>query len=179
MSDHVLHSIVLFWLAVFTGLDVWSVFAIATHWCTRHPLRHPHHPPPCDTHPPGLRRRGEGLRDLPRTRRELRAHPEVLRAAIKVHADGVAVLILAARRAKHRASTRWWLIENGIHSPAFRPHRPDRDGRRDVEVKGDILDMLRDRYDIIEAWDGNRSIIELWRSEGIPVRIVPGWESDE
>lgn len=107
------------------------------------------------------------------------AHPEVLQAAIKAHADGIAVLILTARRERYRASTRWWLIENGIHWPAVQLHRPDRDGRRDVEVKRDMLAMLRDHYDIIEAWDDNPSIIELWRSEGVRVRIVPGWQDDE
>ena len=38
-----------------------------------------------------------------------------------------------------------------------------------------MLAYLRTRYNIIEAWDDNPAIIELWRSEGIPVREVPGW----
>lgn len=102
------------------------------------------------------------------------AHPEVVEAAINAHAEGIKVLVLTARREQYRNSTRWWLIENGV-TATQQLHRGNKDGRKDVEVKRDMLKLLREHYDIIEAWDDNPAIIELWRSEGIPVRVVPGW----
>lgn len=106
------------------------------------------------------------------------AHPEVLEATLNAHAAGIAVLVLTARTERYRASTRWWLVENGVPL-TVQLHRRDKDGRRDVEVKREMLNHLRLTYDIIEAWDDNPAIIELWRSEGIPVRVVLGWQGDE
>lgn len=99
---------------------------------------------------------------------------DVLAAALAAHEAGVKVLIVTARREKWRASTSWWLSEAGV-TPAVQLHRPDWDQRQDVDVKRDMLSRLRARFDIIEAWDDNPAIIELWRSEGIRVHEVPGW----
>lgn len=101
-------------------------------------------------------------------------NPDVLAAALAAHEAGVKVLIVTARRERWRASTSWWLSEAGV-TPTVQLHRADWDQRQDIEVKLDMLAYLRTRYNIIEAWDDNPAIIELWRSEGIPVREVPGW----
>jgi hypothetical protein len=73
-----------------------------------------------------------------------------------------------------RNQTAMWLDLNNI--PSHRLYmRGDHDNRFDVDVKRDMLELIRFEFDIVHAYDDNPSIIELWESEGIPVTIVPGW----
>jgi phosphoglycolate phosphatase-like HAD superfamily hydrolase len=53
------------------------------------------------------------------------------------------------------------------------------DGRPDVEVKREILAQVRQRYDVVRAWDDNPHVVALWESEGVPVTLVPGWDEAE
>lgn len=57
-------------------------------------------------------------------------------------------------------------------------HRQDGDKRSDRVVKLEILRYLRQHYDIRGAIDDNPQVIELWRSQGVPVEVVPGWDVD-
>jgi hypothetical protein len=56
--------------------------------------------------------------------------------------------------------------------------RGAKDQRPDVEVKKDILDTLRQKWDILMAVDDNPSVLSLWQSEGIKTITVPGWIED-
>ena len=50
------------------------------------------------------------------------------------------------------------------------------DFRKDVIVKQEMLESINcDGYNLIEAWDDNPNIIQLWESNGIPTVLVPGW----
>lgn len=89
--------------------------------------------------------------------------------------QGYKVIVVTARQEKYRAHTSWWLSEQGLH-PDEHHHRQNGDFRKDVEIKREILADLRKRYDIVQAWDDNPAIIELWKSEGIDTVEVPGWE---
>jgi phosphoglycolate phosphatase-like HAD superfamily hydrolase len=102
-------------------------------------------------------------------------HPHVVEAAQQSLADGIAPLIVTARQAKYRNVTAFWLAMHHIPSEALYM-RATGDMRPDYEVKRDILARIRNRYDVIEAWDDNPNVIELWREEGIPFVLVPGWE---
>lgn len=88
---------------------------------------------------------------------------------------GLKVIVVTARQEKYRPHTSWWLSEQGLH-PTEHHHRQNGDFRKDVEIKREILADLRKRYDIVQAWDDNPAIIELWKSEGIDTVEVPGWE---
>lgn len=103
-------------------------------------------------------------------------HADVARAARAATAEGLAVLVVTARKLMWRYHTILWLAEQRIPYDELYM-RDDRDGRRDVEVKTDILrDIERDGYRPVAAWDDNPSIVALWRSRGIDVHVVPGWE---
>lgn len=102
-------------------------------------------------------------------------HSHVVGAAHKARADGHAVLIVTARKAKFRNHTAMWLALNGVPSDAMLM-RADHDNRKDVEVKRDILRQIRRTWNPIHAWDDNPAIISLWNEEGIPCTIVPGWD---
>lgn len=91
------------------------------------------------------------------------------------HLQGIKCIVVTARQEKYRAHTSWWLSEQGL-LPDEHHHRRNGDFRKDVEIKREILADLRKRYDIVQAWDDNPAIIELWKSEGIDTVEVPGWE---
>jgi FMN phosphatase YigB (HAD superfamily) len=102
-------------------------------------------------------------------------HDHVVNAAQMAHMLGHAVLIVTARKHMWRHHTAWWLALHNVPSDMLMM-RGDQDNRKDYEVKKDMLDTLRNAYDIIHAWDDNPSIIKLWQENNIPTTVVPGWE---
>lgn len=88
---------------------------------------------------------------------------------------GMPVLIVTARSARYRNSTAFWLAMHRIPSDAMWM-RADGDYRPDVEVKREILAKIRKSFNPVHAYDDNPSIVALWRSEGIPCTVVPGWD---
>ena len=92
-------------------------------------------------------------------------------------ARGVDVVVVTARRAMWRNQTAMWLALNGVPSVAL-CMRHSKDGRSDVEVKRDILTSIRRSWTVVGAVDDNPKICALWESEGIPVTVVPGWETN-
>lgn len=101
-------------------------------------------------------------------------HAHVADAALRVHMLGHDVLVVTARKVRWARHTAMWLALHGIPSDAMFM-RGDHDSRHDVEVKRDILQSIRTRWDVLGAWDDNPKIIELWKSEGIHTNIVEGW----
>lgn len=102
-------------------------------------------------------------------------HGWVADAAREADADGLDVLVVTARKAQWRHHTAMFLALNHIPSAALFMRAND-DNRKDHAVKADILARIRTRWNVVHAWDDNPSIIDLWKAEGIPVTVVPGWE---
>ena len=102
------------------------------------------------------------------------AHQKVVDAWMQSLHDGHINIVVTARKEKFRRLTRWWLTERNLH-PKHQLHRGDRDGRPDVEVKRDMLNLLREHYDIVGVWDDNPRVIEMWEAEGLTVHVMPGW----
>ena len=102
-------------------------------------------------------------------------HRDVVDAAHAVHASGRAVLIVTARSVRYRPHTAMWLALHGVPSEAMWM-RARGDGRPDRAVKRDILHRIRARFEPVHAYDDNPDVLDLWRSEGIPVTVVPGWD---
>lgn len=101
-------------------------------------------------------------------------HMDVVNAALAAHALGLDVLVVTARKHMWRHHTAWWLAIHRVPSTALYM-RADHDNRKDYEVKRDILKQIRKRHEVVHAWDDNPAIIQLWREEGIPCTVVPGW----
>jgi phosphoglycolate phosphatase-like HAD superfamily hydrolase len=104
------------------------------------------------------------------------ANPWVSLAVRYLHAKNVAILVVTARTEKFRKLTSWWLADHDIPSDALEM-RQNGDYRKDFVVKSEILQRLRQQYNIIRAYDDNPAVVDLWVSEGIPVTVVPGWEN--
>jgi phosphoglycolate phosphatase-like HAD superfamily hydrolase len=101
---------------------------------------------------------------------------DVVRAAREQHAAGRAVLVVTARAARFRNVTAMWLALHGVPSDAMWM-RTDGDHRPDYEVKRDILHWIRALYHPVAVWDDNPAVLRLWHQEGIPVTLVPGWDT--
>lgn len=99
-------------------------------------------------------------------------------SAVFCGALGIPILIVTARQTKWRYHTILWLAEQRVpYSELYM--RTDGDFRPDYEIKRDLLDEIRrDGYNPIFAWDDNPAIVKLWNEQGIPCRIVPGWDKD-
>lgn len=102
-------------------------------------------------------------------------HQHVVNAAQIAHMMGHEVLIVTARKHMWRHHTAWWLAMHNVPSDMLMM-RGNEDNRKDYEVKKDMLETIRQGYDVIHAWDDNINIIRLWEENGIPTTIVPGWE---
>ena len=102
-------------------------------------------------------------------------HQHVVNATQVAHMLGHAVLIVTARKHMWRDHTAWWLAMHNVPSDML-IMRGNEDNRKDHEVKRDMLNTIRKAYNVIHAWDDNPSIIKLWKEEGIPTTVVPGWE---
>ena len=103
--------------------------------------------------------------------------PWVKQAALEVTQHNVAVLIVSARSVRWRPQTAWWLAMHEIHSDALYL-RAEGDNRSDAVVKADMLERICTKWKPIWAFDDNPRTILVWEQHGIPVTVVPGWETD-
>jgi len=101
----------------------------------------------------------------------------VLDSAHRYHRAGFQILVVTARQEMWRELTSNWLDQVG--APPYALHmRKQGDLRRDKLIKGEILDVLLDQYDVKHAFDDNPAIIELWQERVIPYTHVPGWAEE-
>ncbi|KQO59993.1 phosphatase domain-containing protein [Curtobacterium sp. Leaf261] len=56
--------------------------------------------------------------------------------------------------------------------------RRDHDQRPDVEVKRSIPARIRKTHRVVLAIDDSPGVIGLWRSQHMPVVVVPGWDDE-
>lgn len=99
---------------------------------------------------------------------------EVIDHGIRSHLLGNVNIVVTARRAKYRHQTAWSLALAGFPSDALYMRRDD-DGRPDYEVKRDILESIKTKYNVIHAVDDNPAVIALWEENGIPTTIIEGF----
>lgn len=101
-------------------------------------------------------------------------HQRVLDAWHQAKADGHFCIVATGRTEKHREVTAQWLDIHGL-TTTWQAHRPDGDFRPDVLVKHEMLIEIRRHFDVLEVWDDNPHVIEMWREEGLKVNVMPGW----
>lgn len=104
-------------------------------------------------------------------------HPWV-HALARIEAEmGHAVLVVTARDERWRPVTAAWLERHPVPHTELLMRAPG-DKRPDAVVKAEILADLRTRFDIRLAVDDRPSVVEFWKSAGIPTVTVPGWPAD-
>lgn len=114
-----------------------------------------------------------------RASRQCPPHQQALDYVQRQHDAGHKIIVVTARMYRWEELSADWLDEH-MPVPYLGPFmRGDRDYRADHEVKRDIYDILVNDggLSIVGAIDDNPSIIKLWEGLGIPVEIVPGWDT--
>jgi phosphoglycolate phosphatase-like HAD superfamily hydrolase len=91
--------------------------------------------------------------------------------------DGKAIIVVTARERRWGTLTENWLADHAVEYHELHM-RPTGDFRADTLIKGEILALLQERYEIRHAYDDNPAIIDLWTGHGIPTTIVPGWAEE-
>lgn len=84
------------------------------------------------------------------------------------HDDGIKIVLLSGRDAKHRIHTEDWLMKNNVEYD-FLFMRPADDRRRDSIVKNEIF--FNEVYPILDVkfvLDDRNQVVEEWRRIGLP-----------
>ena len=76
------------------------------------------------------------------------------------------MLIATGRPETYRKITEQWLIWNRIEYDNLYM-RSENDCRSDVDVKREILQKIREQYDVSFVFDDRRSVVQMWREEGL------------
>ena len=76
------------------------------------------------------------------------------------------MLIVTGRPETYRKITEQWLIWNRIEYDNLYM-RSENDCRSDVDVKREILQKIREQYDVSFVFDDRRSVVQMWREEGL------------
>jgi FMN phosphatase YigB (HAD superfamily) len=101
-------------------------------------------------------------------------HKEIVELAASLKRAGLVVIVVTSRKEQWRWRTVTWLRKWEVeHDHLYM--RGDDDGRRDVDVKRDILVHILKTYRVVLAVDDNPAVIALWNEEHIPVVTWPGW----
>jgi predicted kinase len=84
-----------------------------------------------------------------------------------IAADGYYLLLLTGRYEEHRAVTSSWLSDNRFSYDELHM-RSDGDHRRDNVIKLELFDKhVRDRFNVIAAFDDRDRVVRLWRRLGL------------
>jgi uncharacterized HAD superfamily protein len=101
-------------------------------------------------------------------------HQDVLEIARQARMNGLVVLVMTARPREYRDVTYAWLQKHNV--PMDELHMKNTGDRRpDNEVKGDMLAIIRQKYDVVHAVDDNPVNITLFKKENIGVTVIPGY----
>jgi len=92
--------------------------------------------------------------------------------------DQFDVIIVTSRREMWRPQTSFWLSKFDVpHNALFM--RKNDDYRSDFDVKKDILDEIKQFWNIYHAVDDNPSVISLWELNGIPTTKIGDWDGNK
>lgn len=98
-------------------------------------------------------------------------HVAALTHALK---PDVARVVVTARSTRYYQHTIWWMMLNNVRFDTIYM-RQDGDFRKDAIVKQEILNQINEHYDVKFAIDDNPNVIEVWKRNGIPTAVIPGW----
>ncbi|KQX75346.1 hypothetical protein [Aeromicrobium sp. Root472D3] len=99
-------------------------------------------------------------------------HDDVVTAAREQAALGRAVIVVTSREFVWRDLSLDWLVAHDVPHDALHT-RIVGDYRKDVVVKTEILQQITDDgFTVLEAWDDQPAVLDLWREHGIDVHPV-------
>lgn len=97
----------------------------------------------------------------------------VLKLVRQLWLAGASIIVVTGRAVKWEQGTKSWLRTNGVPFDELLM-RSESDPRSDVECKLDMFNKISKDFQVLCALDDRPQVIELWRSLGVPVVVVPG-----
>lgn len=86
-----------------------------------------------------------------------------------LHKDGFRIVYLTGRPEYTRPQTERWLRANGLEDYDLLLMRPAGERRPAGEFKKDVLDLLREKYELVCAFEDRIDVAEHLREAGVPV----------
>jgi beta-phosphoglucomutase-like phosphatase (HAD superfamily) len=86
-----------------------------------------------------------------------------------LHRDGIRIVYLTGRPERTRPQTERWLQANGLDEYDLLMMRPDSERRPAGEFKYDAIDVLREKFEIVCAFEDRIDVAEHLRRAGVPV----------
>jgi beta-phosphoglucomutase-like phosphatase (HAD superfamily) len=86
-----------------------------------------------------------------------------------LHKDGIAIVYLTGRPEHTREKTERWLKANGLDEHELLLMRPAGEKRPAGDFKVEVVAELRDRFDLICAFEDRIDVAESLRRGGLPV----------
>ena len=80
--------------------------------------------------------------------------------------EGLEVIFMSGRPEECRKQTELWLDAN-VRLPHQLHMRSDGDFRLDWIVKDELFSQVRDKYNVLSAWDDRNQMVRYWRKLGL------------
>ena len=93
----------------------------------------------------------------------------VAKTVLSLDSSGYSIIYVSGRNEALRETTEEWLARHGLWINPYQLFmRADGDYRSDVEVKSELLDMIREEgWKPFLAIDDRSSVVSMWRSSGL------------
>jgi hypothetical protein len=92
------------------------------------------------------------------------------------HEAGYANLLLTGMPDRYASGLSRWLQENGVPIDlVFMRTREDGFKKDFIVKKRMYLDVVDRGYYVVRAWEDSPAVVDLWKLQGIPVDVVPGY----
>jgi hypothetical protein len=102
-------------------------------------------------------------------------HAPIVKLVQAVFQSGLSVVLCSGRPDSHRAQTVGWLERQQVPYSLLLM-RPAGDRRRDIIIKKEMLDLIRQHYEPLLAIDDRPSVIDMWRDNGLMCLAMDGAE---
>lgn len=90
----------------------------------------------------------------------------ILRIANSLGNDGFSIVVISSRPTNHLRSAILWCQENNLYIDAWML-RQSEDMRPSDEVKQELFDLAKSRYNIVMAFDDRDKDVAMYRRNGI------------
>lgn len=81
--------------------------------------------------------------------------------------EGAELVLVTGRPEQYRRSSEEWIKNNTPFDKYQLYMRKDKDFRKDVIIKKEMLDQIRENYELEIIFEDQAEIVEMWISEGL------------
>lgn len=102
-----------------------------------------------------------------------------VQAARRSHDAGYVNLLFTGMPDRYAVGLSKWLQENQVPIDLISMRTKEDGFKKDFVIKKRMyLDAVNLGYYVIRAWEDSPRVVDLWKSQGIPVDVVPGYDEN-